>query len=841
VEPIGRRTFLAGVGAGAAAAALRPATAAEEPGLSRSSFDPFARAGRHPIVRDRPAVNFFEGALLGNGGLGVVVTTRPDAVVLRFGHNDVWDVRVSEEHTTEIGTFREIFEKVKAIPATLKTLDEDPWYREYRLKMEANYRKPYPRPFPCGSLVLGFDRRRAELLGHRLDVATGLCTVELRVGGETLRLEVFTDMAHDRALLRLVDAQGAPRGGVFDRIRVLPDPHTPSEMPAFAPFAAAAARTLGFRQLLPFLPPDRYDKAQGHARDRAFRLTVRTSAALSDRTRTSWSGVVEGMGPLERALDETPLHVCVQLDAGLASEQRPEPGNVPEPGAAAFDAAARASRDSWQAYWRRSGVALDHPVLERTWYHNLYFLNCAVRPGATCPGLFANWSYGDIGTAWHGDYHMNYNTQQPFWVTFSSNHVDKHLPYVDLVDRLLPVSRKWAREYYGLRGAYFPHSAYPVEMSVMPYPVPTWGWEICETPWTVQSLWWHYLYTRDRRFLEARALPPMREAVVFLVDYLSRPEARGPQWGDDRCHVFPTVPPELYGLRPGFKGNHDCLVDLTLIRFVFRAYLQALSALGRAEMERELAASVREILDHLPEYPTAPSPRGTVFVSVPGEDAETVYNTPNTTMTVFPGEHHGLGSPRAELEIARNSYRQQRNEGGNDLVFLNLQGARLGLLDVERFARQIEYCLLPNGTCTDLCLQTQGRYDDTTPFDFMARMGVWFENFALPAVVDECLLQGYDGTLRLFPNWPGDRAAEFRTLRTAGAFLVSAAIKGGVVRWIEVTSEAGGPLSIDLPWTEGAVCRRSRPDGADDETALPRGTASVETVAGDRLVFLRPS
>ena len=79
----------------------------------------------------------------------------------------------------------------------------------------------------------------------------------------------------------------------------------------------------------------------------------------------------------------------------------------------------------------------------------------------------------------------------------------------ELVHFLLPLSRRWAREYYGLRGAYFPHSAYPVEMSIMPYPVPTWGWEICETPWTVQSLWWHYLYTQDKGFLEHRAFLPM--------------------------------------------------------------------------------------------------------------------------------------------------------------------------------------------------------------------------------------------------------------------------------------------------------------------------------------------
>jgi len=44
--------------------------------MSASCFDPFERAAGHPIVCDKPAVDLFEGALLENGGLGAVVTTR---------------------------------------------------------------------------------------------------------------------------------------------------------------------------------------------------------------------------------------------------------------------------------------------------------------------------------------------------------------------------------------------------------------------------------------------------------------------------------------------------------------------------------------------------------------------------------------------------------------------------------------------------------------------------------------------------------------------------------------------------------------------------------------------
>ena len=797
-----------------------------------STFTSFERASRHPIQCNRPALSFFEGALLGNGGLGAVVTTRPDAVAIHFGHNNVWDIRVAEDNKEKIGTFAEVFARVRAIPADYATLDQDPWYREYCRMAGQNYAAPYPRPFPCGTLILGFDRREAELLRHRLDVATGLCTVSfLLADGRRAALQVFTAMDIDRLWLRFVGADGQPAQSPFERVRLLPDPDTPRELPAYTSAEDVATHRLAFRQTLLALGDRR-------ERDRAFRLSLRASARLTNRSRINWSGVTEWMGPLERAVVERETFIaCMQLDEGPAGIISNAPAELPEPDNAAYESAQAQARGSWAAYWDQSGVRLDDEVLERTWYHNLYFLNCATRAGATCPGLWANWSYRGIGSAWHGDYHMNYNTQQPFWCAFSSNHLEKHLPYVDLVHFLLPISRQWAREYYGLRGAYFPHSAYPTEMTMMPYPVPTWGWEICETPWTVQSLWWHYRYTLDEVFLRQRAFVPLKEAALFLVDYMTRPEARGEQWGDHACHIYPTAPPELYGLTPGLTRNYDCLVDLTLSKFVLKAFVQACEVLGdevRAG-EAELLAAIAEVLAHFPAYPTAGSAHGAVFVSVPGESAETVYNVPNPTMTVFPGEEHGLHSSPEEYAIAANSYRRQRIEGGNELVFLNLQGARLGLLDLERFKRQVQYCLLPNGTCTDLALQVHGRYSDTTPYDFMAPMGIWFENFALPVVVNECLLQSYTGELRLFPNWPaGAGRAEFRTLRAAGAFLVSASCAGGAVEWVEVRSEAGAPLRLINPWPDGARCA-----SAAGESVLRGERLAIPTRPGD-VITLRP-
>ncbi|MCF6357494.1 MAG: glycoside hydrolase family 95 protein [Draconibacterium sp.] len=764
---------------------------------TNENFSSFERAKLHPLTFEKPAVDFFEGALLGNGAMGVVVTTRPDGVMIYFGHNSVWDIRIAEDNKKEIGTFEYVFNKVKSIPDTMELLTQDSWYNKYSKMAAENYRKPYPRPFPCGSVLLGFDRRNAEMLGYKLNISNGLCEVYLLTSDkQKITLQLFTDMNSDKLWMQLVDQNGNLSKNIFDRAKVMPDPSTPTEFPKFTAQENFKEGLIAFRQVLPYQEPDDYDIKKRHPKDKAFSLVAHFNSSLEKTTRINWNGNNQEMALLEGSfVDKESFVGCITLSEGLNSEVSREFNVEQIPSKKAFVKALNKGTQIWKDYWNKSGVSLSDNFLENIWYHNLYFFNCATKEGVTTPGLFANWSYNNIGTAWHGDYHMNYNTQQPFWLPFSTNHLEKNLPYVELIEFLMDVSQKWAKEYYNLPGAYFPHSAYPVDMTMNAYPVPHWGWEIFETPWAVQGLWWQYLYSKDKDFLRNRAYTPIKAAVKFLVAYLKRPEARGEQWNDNKYHVFPAIPPELYALRPGFKYNYDCTMDLTLIKFIFKAFQEATTDLGTRETEKELLADIEDILNNLPEYPTALTPDNKkVLVAVPEEHSQVVYNVPNALAAVFPGEDYGLHSNKKTIELLKNTFDNRQNEGGNDLVFYNLQAARIGMLDIERFKRQINYCLMPNGTAADMVMQVHGRYNDRSNYGFMKRMGIWFENFALPAVVNECLMQSYDGTIRLFPNWPLKKDAEFYNLRAVGAFLVSATLKDGRVQEIRIYSEAGALL-----------------------------------------------
>jgi alpha-L-fucosidase 2 len=317
----------------------------------------------------------------------------------------------------------------------------------------------------------------------------------------------------------------------------------------------------------------------------------------------------------------------------------------------------------------------------------------------------------------------------------------------------------------------------------------------------------------DREFLRKHAFGPIKEATEFMNAFMRRPDAHGPAspWQDDKFHIHPTQSPEIWRKHFGEPEFSDALPDLTLTKFLFNAYLSACRELGLEPQERTLMNEVQEILANFPDYVTKDSPRGgKVFVDVADATPDAIYNTPSTLMPVFPGEEIGLHSPKELYELAANTWRNQQNEGGNELVFIPAQGARLGLLDLEKFKRELRYDQMPDGTFTDMLLEAGGRNEDTTPEDLVKFYGIWVENFAIPLVINECLLQSYTGELRFFPNWSrANGNARFQTLRAVGAFLVSAEYRDGKVHWIRVISEAGQRLHIINPWRTKALVSRN--------------------------------
>ena len=767
-------------------------------------------AGRHLIERDLPTPSFFEGMLLGNGDIGVCITVRPDAIGLHIGKSDSWDIRVSEEHYRHVLPFSDLLKmwasasdeaKRQGKPEMLYLEREIPFFREYTDKVTASYSESWPRPWPCGILWVHWDATRCRIVRQVLDPSNGHYRLDLELDGKPVSLHSFVNTTTGH--ICLWSDRAADFLSVVYYPNLDPDAHLPA--PEIDGMASNEAAKFSGYQLFPATAP----------------TPLMPNPAASDKdSNFAMHGVLQGKWEIEGLAEAQ--QILRQAQAGTDSyasyEERPRvylrsvtsqilridvalftrrdhADNVAYAASEArrlsttpISKMQKASGHYWNDLWSRSAVEFGDKELERWWYHNQYWLACCLRNGKVAPGLFGNWTSEKIGTAWHGDYHMNYNTQQVFWGVFSSNHVEQHVPYIEVVENLLPMSERYARDKFGLPGAYFPHSAYPVPSQVVPYPAPPWGYEICETPWVVQSLWWHYLYTLDNAVLQ-RVYPLLKAAAEFIAAYMKR-------GGDGRYHANPTVSPENWGCTVDFRLNQDCIMDLALIDFLLEAIVKASEILNVDHEQRSVWSRIRS---NLAPYPRASSSNGEVWVDVLHAPAGWVYNIPVTLAPVFPGERVGLGSSE-EIETARRTAETIRLEGGNDIVYQPLIRARLGMLDLKWFKQEVRCCLMPNGIVQDRVRQVGGRYKDSTDFDFMMRMGVWTENLSLPSVLNECLLQSYSGTLRLFPNTINLGPARFQNLRAAGAFLVSAAWDEKTVSPIEVLSEQGATARMVNPW-----------------------------------------
>ena len=871
-----RRDFLQ-TSAMATLAAVGPATASAKnarPSLKETSdrLDAFRIASQHTMEKTIPGPTFFEGMLLGNGDVGVCAVVRPDALALHISKSDCWDIRVTEDSDKDVRPFSEILEMWRKASAELKakgnslSVEDAEFFRAYVEKVGGSYRKVWPRPWGCGTIWLKWDSRWVEPKTYSLNPANGVFILDLKIDTlhdpmRTVRLTAFVDWESGRLAVTTDDSVPnlsviySPQidgfhSGAFDSGNVETQPDQ-LPRPELKQRADGDAGEFSCFQHFPAIGPSESNPNPPRSElDRNFALHGRVAGAWSTSQIDSSKSLVFTskdshalrldvavatprdilLGRLEAqpstgkdpaswiSIPQTHIYSADELDTPAFTNR-----SVAEASKVSFEDLKQRSEAHWREFWSASAVNIHDKVLERIWYHNQYFLACCLRKHKTAPGLFANWCYGEIGSAWHSDYHLDYNCQQVYWGVFSSNHIDMHQPYVELIENLRPMSEKFAHDSFKLPGAFFPLSAYPAPSQIVPYPVPPWGYQICMTPWAVQSLWWQFLYTRDEKYL-ARVYPTMLSAVHFLIAYLTKEN-------DGFYHVFPSVSSENWGFTVDFKLNKDCILDLVLIKFVLDAMVSASAILGEDVEERQ---HWKEISANLAPYPKAHGPFGEVWLDIGNAPPEHIYNVPITLAPVFPGEQVGLDIGRKFLEIATLTAKTMHLEGGNDLVSQPLIRARLGMLDLDWFKKQIAYCMLPDGVSNDRLREIGGRYSLTTDFDYMMRMGLWCENFAVPVVLNECMLQSYAGTIRLFPNTLNLGPASFENLRAVGAFLVSAAYDGRLVIRFEVFSEKGMKLVFVNPWGQKSVRITRLRDGKRLEAQNQEELWSAQTEAGER-------
>lgn len=478
----------------------------------------------------------------------------------------------------------------------------------------------------------------------------------------------------------------------------------------------------------------------------------------------------------------------------------------------------------WEQFWTKSGLELDDPQLRSTWYRNLYFTRCVVRPGAVSPGLFAS-LVGD-GPAWHGDYHTNYNIQSTYWAVYSSNHPELSEPYDRLIVDYMPRARWLCKQMFGFEGAYIPHVLFAFEPPPEACQGPTrrqyihhvWGWTLGVTGFSAQPVWWHYKYEPSREFLAQTAYPVVRDIADFQANFIEACEKSG----DGKVVLAPTVSPEHWGWTKRFERNRNGAFCLGMFRYLFAAAIEGAQTLG-CDADRVARWSKAAAL--LPDYPLS-ADEPPVVVDVQGAPP-IGYNISVPATPVFPGDVVTFWSAESQRELFSRTIGQLQWNGNNAAIMLSVSRARLSMPETLPWVcDQLASRLRPNGTLT------LNRNEPSCHFN---SFGHYTEQFAAALAINELLLQSVGDVVRVFPAWPLDKPARFHHLRAQGGFLVSAACDNGKVGPILVESTAGGRLRLFSPRPGIEV---AGPDGrARSLTPNGQGIVELETRPGQRFEF----
>jgi len=527
--------------------------------------------------------------------------------------------------------------------------------------------------------------------------------------------------------------------------------------------------------------PDRVDVMEQDAWDRWARIHFNPAHPQSGWIAVPVASSSDDGGPI-RTLRKLRNRICSSPEEFIAASRR-------------------RCAEAAGVFWERSRVELDEPTLQRLWISSLNILRAIYRPGTVPPGIFAPCTLNDY-SYWHGDYHTNYNFQQPFWGVLAANHPELMESYMDACDFLLPIGRKLARELFDAEGAFIQLVGFPSDVKHDPLPCLPLGRMTYMTAWAPQGHWWHYLATGDVDLLRRRGYPFMRECAKFYLSHLEK-------WDDGYYHCYPSHYSEV-GISGSREGHLDATQELCALRFLLRGVIEAGEILG---VDEGLRRQWAERLENLPPYPVGKlgdflthdmSPRwrdknlfdpnamgfrgGGEFLAYPGE--EITFDSDERTRQ--------YSSNVAIPEIMQGCY----STGSYQECFLTLPPKmiwyamlemRLGRFDsFEGFCEVCRRWIRPNGAYESFPTRVHGH----------GPAGLQTEGLGIIAPIQEMLLQSWDGILRIFPYWPDGRAARFERLRARGAFLVSAAKSAdGAIGPIEIHSERGGACRMLLPWT----------------------------------------
>lgn len=429
----------------------------------------------------------------------------------------------------------------------------------------------------------------------------------------------------------------------------------------------------------------------------------------------------------------------------------------------------------WKRFWSKSGVELPDKTLELYWYMGIYANACCMRNKKFPPGLYG-YSTSD-GMLWSGDYHLNYNYEAPFYALTSSNHTELLECYSAPFNDFLPIAKRYAKEYLGISGAYFPVGLGPlgIETDVCP-DIKEHGHlflgQKSNGAYAAVIPMMHWYSTRDTEFAKREYYEFILSVTEFWENYLV--------FEDGAYQIYNDALNEVEWWRvdcmPEGHDDKNPVVSCVLVRMLMNMMIDISTALGE---NLDKIPKWQYILDHMAPLETFEKDGKTYLRGI--GDSEVVREISLDTMYPIGAIGRYL-TPELIGPIENNHKALDLWDSHCRFCSYYPMAARLGYPHeeiVSRIYTNIERHGLANGT-------------------FAFGGGGLENNAAIPGTINEMLMQSYEGVIRLFPAWDRKQNAKFRSLRAFGAFLINGKLNDGTI-YAEIFSEQGMPLTVEAP------------------------------------------